>query len=257
MYITIIGAKIFYGDTLNDMLKSIGAYKGKHSGAVSGLTPNAITYVQMTEMQFVRFKNAGRRKASSKPGKQTTGGISRTRVARTGTHDPLEKWDVDFYGDLTGHAGPWGNGSLTNRDHMTANSSNQMRNKQSGHALSTNEVKNQGVAITVSGEHHRRASYTYGGRTKSPSPVLGLNRMEFGAKYPTDAFMTELDTMLEWKRDGGTGKNRLRIEMVGAYTYMYKFSVDTGVVTPSVMQDQKLLNWIAAAVANDDGKIRK
>ena len=84
MYITSIGAKIFYGDTLNDMLKGIGAYKGKHSGAVSGLTPNAITYVQMTEMQFVRFKNAGRRKASSKPGKQTTGGISRTRVARTG-----------------------------------------------------------------------------------------------------------------------------------------------------------------------------
>lgn len=257
MYITLIGAKIFYGDSVNDMVKAVSTYKGTRLTQMAGLIPNSITYVQMSETQFVRFKNAGRRKGSSTPGKTTTGGLVRTRGDRTGSHDPLEKWDVDLYGNLTGHAGPWGNGSLTNRDHMTANSSNQMRNKASGHSLSTNQVKAQGVAITVSGEHHRQASYTYGGRTKSDSPVSGLNRMEFGAQYPTAAFMKELDTMLEWKRDGGVGKNRLRIEMVGAYIYMYKFAADAKVISPSVMQDQKLLSWLTAAVANDDGKIRK
>ena len=257
MYITLIGAKIFYGDSLNDLGKAIATYKGTRMAQMAGLTPNFITFVQMSETQFVRFKNAGRRKGSSKPGKTTTGGLVRTRADRTGSHDPLEKWDVDLYGNLTGHLGPWGSGSLTNRDHMTANSSNQIRNKLSGYSFSTNEVKAQGVAITVSGEHHRGGSYTYGGRTKSSSPVSGLNRMEFGAKFPTDAFMTELDAMLEWKKDSGFGKNRLRIEMVGAYIYMYKFAVDAKVVTPSVMQDQKLINWLASAVANDDGKVRK
>lgn len=261
MYLTIIGAKIFYGDTVTDAENHIATYisHGKRMNAIQVFVPIVRSYVQMNENQFLRFKNAGRRHASAHAGKTTTSGLDRTRIDRTGRNDPLEKWDVDHYGNLTGHAGPWGNRALTNRDHMTANSSNQIRNSllPANIADSHSAVKADGLAITVSGNHHRGGSYTYGGRTKKESPVQGMNRMEFGAHYPTTAFYVEMNEMLEWKRTNSLGKSRLRVEMVGAYAYMYKKAVDWGVVQATPQQDYTLLAWTAEAVTRDDGTVRK
>jgi hypothetical protein len=79
----------------------------------------------MSDEQFVRFKNAGKRHASKQTGKKA-GVVDRDRQDRTAIKT-LHKWDVEQYGNLIGKAGPWGSGSRTNRDHMTADSSNQLR----------------------------------------------------------------------------------------------------------------------------------
>lgn len=275
MYITIICAKIFYGNTQQDVDNHIATYMSgtnKRSTAVSQYIQAVQThntsqyqiinkkYVSMSDDQFVRFKNAGRRHPSNHPGK-LAGSASRTRQNRT-RDSALQKWDVEPYSSLTGKSGPWGNGSLTNRDHMLANSSLQQQNaaQHANVRLSSSAVKRGGLAITVSGKHHRMASYTYGGRTKSPSPVLGLNRTQYGADHPVSAFMVEMDSMLAWKfsHQGthGVQKNTLRLEMVGAYVYMYKKSVDLCFIEANIAQDLKLLDWVEKAVANDDRKIR-
>ncbi|MFD2311724.1 hypothetical protein ACFSKX_14950 [Microbulbifer halophilus] len=260
MYVTIIGSKIFYADDLGQLCQQIKNYQtnGTRSATINQrlFYNNLVNYAYMTDEQFVRFKNAGRRHPSRIPNKMV-GQIDRTRGDRSS--GGLQKWDVGEYGSLTGKSGPWGNGSLTNRDHMTANSSNQQQFNTGtwpGSATTRSEVKREGLAIAVSGHHHRKASYTYGGRTRSPSPMTQLNRMQFGAQHPTDAFFTEMNSMLDWKsshlNSNNVQKNTLRLEMVGAYAYMYKLSVDQGFIDASWEQDLYLVIWMNHAVSSDN-----
>jgi hypothetical protein len=81
-------------------------------------------------------------------------------------------------------------------------------------------------AITVSGRHHREASYTYGGRTKKTDTPDGSTRTQYGATHPTDSLYTETYPMLKWKfshisQKTNQLKNTLRLEMVGAYVFVY------------------------------------
>lgn len=258
VYVTIVGSKVCYGDTLTDLLGFIAAAKSK---LALPYTPTTHLPIFMSEEQFIRFKNAGKRQGST--GKTTTSGLSRDRNDRT-TSWALQKWDVDNYGELTGLSGPWGNGSLTNRDHMTANSSNQLQLKYGtwqGSATTSSGVKNEGLAITVSGEHHRLASYTYGGRTKKTDTPDGSSRMVYGSNFPTESFTTETREMLQWKalhtNSSGKVKNTIRVEMVGGYAYMYKVAVSPGFVAPTLTHDQVLIGFLDAAIANDDGTVRK
>ncbi len=161
-------------------------------------------------------------------------------------------------------SGPWGNGSLTNRDHMTANSSNQLQFQTgtwSGNAATSAQVKSEGLAITVSGEHHRRASYTYGGRTRKKDTPDGSTRMRYGANYPTQSFLTETKEMLDWKSShlgrNNQIKNTLRVEMVGGYTYLYKLAVSRNLITATAVHDATLVNYLEAAAKNDDGNPRR
>jgi hypothetical protein len=147
---------------------------------------------------------------------------------------------------------------------MTANSSNQMRRASGtwqGSANTVGGVKNEGLAITVSGRHHREASYTYGGRTAKSDTPDGTTRMTYGATHPTESFFTEMREMLTWKANhigtGGQAKNTLRLEMVGAYAFMYKAAVDAGHIRATIEQDVLLLHWLRRAVTNDDGVARK
>lgn len=246
-YVTIINAKIFYSNTLQGLLS-----------LVSGIQPNTalVKHVKMTANQFVRFKNAGKRHASKTPGK-TANGISRSRPDRS-TNTQLHKWDVDFYGNLTGRVAPWGTGAKTNRDHMTAHSSNLLASQNSGSSSSESQIKNNGIAITVSGKHHREASYTYGGRTKKDSPDVNYNRTQYGAYYPNKAFNLEMNEMLKHKfnRANAQGVKKLRLEMVGAYAFMYKLSVNKNVISASAQQDADMIVWLDAAVANDDAEAK-
>ena len=223
----------------------------------SGCRPaGAPRVVEMTDAQFVRFKNAGRQHPSAAV--KLAGTISRDRADRQIATE-LEKWDVGHYGKLTGRSGPWGAGAATNRDHMTANSSNQKRQQTGnypGGFTTVAEVKQDGLSITVSGDHHRAASYTYGGRTAKTDAPGGKRRMDFGAEDPTASFKVETEAMLQWKSShigsGGTSKNTLRLEMVGAYAFMYKRSVALHHITPTMGHDEMLISYIEAAVANDD-----
>lgn len=256
MYVTIIGSKICYGDNFDDLETYIaGALAGnKFSNA---LVPAKIDTVSLSEAQFVRFKNAGRRHASSSA-KQTTGGISRQRPDRTTAK--LNKWDVNPYGELVGFEGPWGDGSFTNRDHMTANSSNQLmfqHNTWPGAATTSSGVKREALAIAVSGKHHRTASYTYGGRTAKRDTPDGTTRKEYAANYPTPSFKTETDEMLKWKANHtnqlGVAKNTLRVEMVGGYAYIYRRSVERNLIAPTIDHDKMLMAYLDIAVKNDTG----
>lgn len=271
--VTIIASKICYGADLPSLLHYIGHVKQARGQQMAALTPAAIKAAlaggpaplnvdsaTLSDSQFVRFKNAGRQHASKSA--KSVGGIARTRDDRT-EDDDLRKWDVAEYGELTGRGGPWGGGSLTNRDHMTANSSNQLRlasGTWQGDASTTGGVKNEGLAITVSGRHHREASYTYGGRTAKIDTPDGTTRMTYGATHPTESFFTEMREMLTWKANhigtGGQVKNTLRLEMVGAYAFMYKAAVDRGHIKPTIEQDVLLLHWLRRAVTNDDGVAR-
>lgn len=263
MYVIIIGSKICYGTTK----VSMGVYTtnvwNNNPLKFNGCMPaNYNAAVKMSNAQFERFKNAGRRHASSTPGKKA-GNVDRTRPDRTGEPD-LFKWDVAEYGELTGRTGPWGDGSWTNRDHMTANSSNQIMLNQGqwpGWGTTASQVKAEALAITVSGKHHREASYTYGGRTKKKDTPDGSTRMQFGASHPTESFLTETQEMLEWKSNhigsAGLAKNTLRVEMVGAYAFMYKKAVDFDLISATVAHDQVLMHYLGLAIQNDDGQVRQ
>jgi hypothetical protein len=263
MYVTIVLSKICYGPTRS----ALNAYIARDPALVAARkTPNKRSVVQMSDGQFVRFKNAGRQHPSMTPGK-SAGAVTRDRAERRGANLPLQKWDVGPYRTLTGRTGPWGDGSMTNRDHITADSSNQVRWGTIGNwpmpAASAAEVRLGATAVVVSGRHHRSASYTYGGRTKLPSPVGGFNRTQFGAHYPTDAVMTEVSEMLEWKADrtkhtrtNAAGHVTLRVEAVGAYAFLYKTLVADNVIHASDGMDETILHYLNIAVRHDDGVSR-
>ncbi len=260
--VSIIGSKVVYGLDGPKTRKYINAIKSDKPDPFNGCLPiGAITGHWMTETQFERFKNAGKRHPSHS--KKTIGTTSRERDDRRDDPD-LFKWDVGHYRELVGRVGPWGTGAPTNRDHMTADSSNQMQFRQgnwAGDATSSGEVKKEGLAIAVSGHHHRKASYTYGGRTKKTDTPDGSTRSQFGARDSTASFTTETEEMLKWKsnhtNENGQVKNTLRLEMVGAYVYMYKLAVRRGHIRASFQQDQMLMRYLKMAIANDDGQVRQ
>lgn len=258
MFVTIYLAKVCYGPTPAALTAYLGTH---HLPNVFAAGPGARPVVQMNDSQFVRFKNAGKRHASKAPGK-TAGAVPRDRASRTAS-PTLEKWDVAPYGALTGKAGPWGAGAMTNRDHVTAHSSNVMAWKGNLYpipAADENELKRVAPAITVSGRHHREASWTYGGRTKTIVAAAGVRRVEYGAFSPDDSVWAEMDAMLGWKADPtkhSHGHSTLRLEMVGAYVYLYKTLVGHGVITASKNQDDRLLHYLNMAVHHPDQAPRK
>ena len=261
MLVTVIGSKICHGSNGGDLIKYIT--EAEKNNTLGLPKPAKIDAVTLNDEQFVRFKNAGRMHASKKPGKKA-GNVDRTRVDRT-DDDDLNKWDVAPYGDLTGKSGPWGSHGKTNRDHMTADSSNQLQLKSgdwSGEATTSSGVKSEALAITVSGQHHRDASYTYGGRTKKTDTPDGSTRTRFGATHPTESYQTETTEMLQWKsshasKTTGQLKISLRIETVGAYAYMYKTSVALQRIEANANMDKVIIKYLRIAVNNDDGVERK
>ncbi|HEX6536758.1 MAG TPA: hypothetical protein VF041_19380 [Gemmatimonadaceae bacterium] len=259
MHVTLVDAKVCYGASQH-ALQTYLASKAIPDVYTPG--PGARAVVQMSDAQFVRFKNAGKQHATDPMNVKFAGAVSRVRPDRTG-NAALEKWDVAAYGDLTGRAGPWGGGPHTNRDHVTAHSSNVMRWNNGLyplHAHSQAELKNVAPAITVSGRHHREASWTYGGRTKTIVVGTTETRMEYGAFHPDASVRLEFDAMLGWKADPNnhsSGNPTIRVEMVGAYAYLYKVLVNDGVTTASKQTDDLVLHYLNVAVLNDDGVVRK
>ncbi|WP_063107703.1 hypothetical protein [Rhodanobacter thiooxydans] len=297
MLVTLVGGKIIYGAdqaTLTGYLTQVDANckAGKAGAATSAAfsVPSASTKgrmqdvydritsgnlsdcVQLTPQQFLRFKMAGRQHgqgtaktyndvvADPLTGTKPTS-ITIQRVARQGASIPLGKWDVARYGDLTGRAGPWGPGSQTNRDHLLAHSSNLIRWKAGDDdygATSASELKREGLAVVVSGIHHREGSATYGGRAQHVNAAHAMN--------PQVGVKDEIDTMLGWKAQKTvtlgskaytkSGKATLRIEMVGAYFYLYKRLVVQEIIKGDESMDIMLLDYLRSAVGWDDGKWR-
>lgn len=259
MHVTLVNAKVCYGTT-KQTLRAYLQSKGLPDVYVAGHGARAV--VQMTNVQFVRFKNAGKQHETDPLNAKFAGAVPRARLDRTGLPG-LEKWDVAQYGDLTGRTGPWGGGSQTNRDHVTAHSSNTIRWKGGTyplHAGSEAELKRVAPAITVSGRHHKEASWTYGGRTKTIVVGTTETRMEYGALHPDASVQLEFDAMLSWKADPNNhskGHPTIRVEMVGAYVYLYKVLVNDGITAASKAMDDRLLHFLNIAVQNDDGVVRK
>jgi hypothetical protein len=249
MEVTIVASKIHHANapvTLDARLNSYGV--ALHLVQVR---------VTMSERQFIRFKCAGRQSAMANAKQITdplTGGVIATyqRADRTQTSD-LGRWDVEHYGKLTGRNAPCGRGAATNRDHLLADSINQIMYSQGANpygATSASDLKRQGYAVTVSGHHHRRGSETYGGR------VQAIKHQH--ANNPTTGAQSEMAAMMAYKhgpsnRKNNTNKSTLRIEMVGAYCFLYKKLVEVGVMVASPATDLMLLQYLQAAVTVDDG----
>lgn len=257
LYSTPHYVKIVYGDTSGDLNNYVAARAGKLNGSQVG---NRL--VTMTDDQFRRFKTAGRRHASAAP-KMTPDGVSYTRPDRT--NDPtLNKWDVDRYQHLTGRTGPWGTHAATNRDHLLAHSENvQIYNggQNPYNVTNVNTLKKLAWCVTISGNHHRGGSATYGGRVNAIHPQLGMTPRQYASGNPTAGAHFEMEAILEHKRDpnnrrSGVNKSTLRIEMVGAYAFLYKRLVQQGVMAGNQTTTDMLLDYLADAVANDDGKAR-
>ncbi len=68
--VTIIHSKIFYADSIQTLRNVVGTAIG-NAGIPGGF--NSITYATLTEQQFIRFKNAGKRHPSNS-GKTTRPG---------------------------------------------------------------------------------------------------------------------------------------------------------------------------------------
>ena len=303
MLVTVIGGKIIYG---KDQVAIIGYFANsvakvkKSSGTTAAQTSakpslgkksrwdavkdrvlmaNITDFVELTPYQFLRFKMAGRQggqtAAKSYDMDPLTGGtpnvMSIQRVARTAT-PTLAKWDVAPYGELTGRTGPWGGGSATNRDHLLAHSTNMLRWNGTINdygVKSESELKRKGLAVVISGKHHRDGSQTYGGRARKVSAAHAAD--------PQAGAEEEIQALLEYKATKAypsassssasgsgmpppakkaklvSGKATLRIEMVGAYFFLYKKLVEETPIVGQDSMDTMLLGYLRTAAKNDDG----
>lgn len=233
--------------------------------------------VTMSDDQFIRFKSAGRRHAESSA-KKNASAISTGRVDRTS--DDLAKWDVGRYSDLSSkRGGPWGGGHATNRDHLLAHAENLEVLAHTGNpygATSVAELKQRAWAVTISGNMHRGGSMTYGGNAGTNVAAL---KGRFGVTIPTTpaedanlmrdlatgnmhkAARMETEALLQHKANRAGRHNNpttktgstLRIEMVGAYAYLYKQLIEQGIMRPDADHDAMLLRYLALAVTHDDG----
>lgn len=290
MWVTLVGGKILYGKDSAALVGYFANSEGKVGRSATAaaaqasvadasggtrwdavkarvLKSDSSDCVQLSPAQFLRFKMAGRQEGQGAAKTYhdvdpLTGGTPTTitiqRAARTGSAVPLGKWDVASYGDLTGRAGPWGSGARTNRDHLLAHSTNLIRWK-SGHddygASTESQLKREGLAVVISGDHHRQGSSTYGGRAHYVNAAHATN--------PQAGVKAEIDTLLGWKAGKSVtlgsgvhtkpGKATLRIEMVGAYFYLYKRLVEQKIIAGEEGMDTMLLSYLRAAVADDDG----
>ncbi len=250
MRLTIVLAKIVYGtdDT------QLGAYA--HARGIT--LPASPVVATLSGEQFVRFKCAGRRhgQGSLKEVRDPLTNnllFSFQRKDRT-TSGELEKWDTGAYKTLVSRVAPWGAGGLTNRDHLLADSINQYMYSHGTNPYavgSSGELKREGLAVTVSGHHHRKASETYGGRVHAIKAHHASN--------PTAGSLSEMDAMLGYKQDPanrktpGKAHSTLRIEMVGAYCYLYKMLVEKTVIHADPSIDKMLMDYLVSAAASDDG----
>jgi len=273
MIVTIVLGKIIYGNDATELTSYVAHAESKttHSGASAtaissgewtalkiGLTSPTLpaNCVDLNPSQFLRFKNAGKRSGSvakSFTDPLTGNVITYQRGDRT-RDATLDKWDVARYQELVGRVAPWGTHGATNRDHLLADSINQTMYRQGNNPYgvhSPSELKREAFAMTVSGKHHREGSSTYGGR------VQAIKQQH--ANNPTVGAHSEIEAMLEHKNDPNnrpTNKSTLRVEMVGAYAYLYKCLVEQGVIVGTPVTDAMLINYLRAAVAADDGQWR-
>ncbi|SHH90913.1 hypothetical protein [Marivita hallyeonensis] len=247
MEITIIDGKIHYGANLQNLHGRLQNYN---------IPQNAIQKtVTLNHTQFIRFKCAGRQTemaAAKQVVDPLTGNVlSYQREDRTSGE--LARWDVEEYGKLTSRTAPWGKGHKTNRDHLLADSINQVMYSAGVNpygAANANELKRRGLAVVVSGHHHRKGSETYGGR------VQAIKQQH--ANNPTVGADSEMGAMMEYKNDpanrkSNTNKSTLRIEMVGAYCFLYKRLCKQQVMQPNAQTDFMLLSYLEAAAQTDDG----
>lgn len=284
MFVTIVMGKIVYGNSVPELSSYVANAENKltHSSTTDkalkstewsdlkkALTPPLVPLfgqqapvpvpancVKMTSAQFLRFKNAGRQKASvakSFTDPLTGQLITYQRTDRT-QDKTLEKWDVARYNALVGRTAPWGTHGATNRDHLLADSINQTIYKQGSNpynVTSPSELKREAFAVTVSGKHHREGSATYGGR------VQAIKQQH--ANNPTMGAHIEMDAMMAYKNEPTnrtSNKSTLRIEMVGAYAYLYKQLVEQTVIVATSGTDKLLIDYLSAAVKADDGQWR-
>jgi hypothetical protein len=250
MKLTIVKAKIVYG--IDDT--QLGSYA--HARGIT--LPASPVIATLSDQQFVRFKCAGRRHGQSSM-KEVRDPLTNNllfsyqRADRSASGN-LERWDTGAYKTLVSRVAPWGAGGLTNRDHLLADSINQYMYSHGTNPYavgSSGELKREGLAVTVSGHHHRKASETYGGRVHAIKASHAAN--------PTAGSHSEMDAMLGYKQDPANRKtygkthSTLRIEMVGAYCYLYKMLVEKTVINADPLIDNMLMNYLISASASDDG----
>jgi len=285
--VTIVMGKIVYGNSVPELSSYVANVENKtsHSNTTTtaigsnewsalkiALTPQMVQFpgqqpvlqqaptpancVNLSSAQFLRFKNAGKQNASVAKSftDPLTGNVITYQRTDRASDATLEKWDVARYNELVGRVAPWGTHGATNRDHLLANSINQLMYQQGANPYSVhspNDLKNQAFAMTVSGKHHREGSATYGGR------VQAIKQQH--ANNPTVGAHVEMDAMMAHKNDPSnrtSNKATLRIEMVGAYAYLYKCLVEQGVIVATDNTDKLLINYLRAAAAADDGQWR-
>jgi len=250
MRLTIVNSKIVYG--VNDV--QLASYA--HARSIT--LPSTPTIATLSDQQFVRFKCAGRRHGQSSLKEirdpLTNNVLISYQRADRSMSATLERWDTGAYKTLVSRVAPWGTGGLTNRDHLLADSINQYMYSHGTNPYavgSAGELKREGLAVTVSGHHHRKASETYGGRVHSIKVSHATN--------PTSGSHSEMDAMLEYKQNGlnrktpGKSHSTLRVEMVGAYCYLYKLLVEKTVISSDPGIDAMLVNYLISACASDDG----
>jgi hypothetical protein len=272
MHVTIVLGKIIYGNNLTEITSYISNAESKssHSDTAANAikstewddlkkaltSKSASAFVEMTTQQFLRFKNAGRMQGqtSAKSVQDPLTGTTIQYQRSDRANGVMEKWDVANYATLVGRVAPWGKGMATNRDHVLAHSINVEMKKQGNNpygASNDSQLKSAAMAMAVSGHHHRKGSETYGGRVQSVKQAHANN--------PTVGAHSEMAAMMEWKADAtnhSKAKATLRLEMVGAYAYMYKRLVEETVIQANKTTDDLLLGYLKAAVANDDGMWR-
>jgi len=265
MYVTIILSKILYGTTLQELQGYMQlARRQANAAALSpewtqlllqlhaaiqagGQLPAMNNVAELDSAQFIRFKAAGRRHQQAAGAKSFTDPLSGiiysyNRADRTRSPD-LQKWDTDHYQNLVGRLGPWGPRAATNRDHLLAHSINQLILRQGGNpytATTAAELRRSGLAVTVSGKHHREGSSTYGGRV--------FRVIQQHAQNPQIGVRAEMNAMLLHKQL----KGHARIEMVGAYAFLYKSLVGQTVIAATPAIDQMLIRYLRNAVQDDD-----
>jgi hypothetical protein len=234
--------------------------------AKHGVSGQAAQWISLTEANFVRFKNGGKRLPSKsvKTVIDGGGGVSgRSRVNRE--KDLVREGDVGPYKRGEGHlykstlapavsAKPahWSVGAPGTPDYYETDPAphvqmRQNRDHQNNQlSLSMRGVNpSDGIAITIPQWVHMNG-YTFGAKANKPKVVPQggpQTRSGWIAHNPSAALFKEMYQELRFYSDAGL----LSFEIVGSFRYLYALNVKQMGYQPTLQLDQLLMHYLAAA----------
>jgi hypothetical protein len=230
-----------------------------------GVTGVACEWLSLSDNDFSRFKNGGKRLPSRGDEKLLVhdGGVATSRKRKNRDDEEVQEGDVGPYG-----AGP---GNLKRRKLVKATSvkpahwqpgaantpafyetdpshphdlNRDHQNNFKSLSLRANPIsQNDGVAIAIPQYIHTNG-YTFGNKAKDTTlKKTGESRSQWIADNPSAGMFKEMHQTIRFYAES----DQLTYEIVGSYRYLYKLSVKRGQIAGTDELDNLIMHYLKLA----------